>query len=173
MPVPSKEQSIVARKATKKRKSATEMKPPAAKKANIDPPVVDLAGEVDDAESSSEDMTSVSQPSPSVSAPSNSKRKRPGGPKKKSNVWKFFSEEKETNITRCCTCSYELTPAGHTGNAVAHLKNNHSEVFADFRKQEKCRKEAEKKKQPSVLTTLVQPKIKFESLDPYPISHPR
>ena len=173
IPVPSKGQSSVAQKATKKRKRATGIGTPAPKRTNTDPLVINLAGEAgdtDDADSSADDTGSAPQPFVSQS---HMKRKRPGGPKKKSSVWKFFTEDKKTNVTCCSNCVYELLPAGHTGNAVKHLKVHHADVFNEFRKLEKIRKEAEKVQSSKTSTALVQPKIKFESSDPYPVTHPR
>ena len=110
----------------------------------------------------------IPQTSSSSTDRSPAKRKRSGGPKKSSAVWGFYSDEKNPGFTTCIACPYDLTPAGHTGNAVTHIRNNHYDLYEIYESQEQRRKEklAEQHHKSNGTNKLVQPRIRFKSSDP-------
>ena len=137
----------------------------------MNPPVVNLASDDEENEPAADDTTSV-LPSASISSQhgqSTTKRRHFGGPKKKSSVWNFLSKNEAGDVVCCASCDYVLTPSGHTGNAVTHLKNIHADTFTEYEREEKARKKKKKKTESAGKTKLlVQPKIKFQSSDPHP-----
>ena len=81
----------------------------------------------------------------------------------------FFSKNEAGDVVCCASCDYVLTPLGHTGNAVTHLRNNYADNYFEYTEEETGRKEKETRNETAGKTkVLVQPKIKFQSSDPHP-----
>ncbi|GAU95209.1 hypothetical protein RvY_06865-2 [Ramazzottius varieornatus] len=153
-------------KGAKKKLPPERGKVPVAAAIAASPPVIDIA-ETDDG-SDSEDESSR-PPSTSSFSRFSQKRKLPGGQKKASAVWQYYTEDAETGTSTCKSCNHEAKPAGNTGNAVSHLKNRHPDAFAKYEEQEKLRKDLKKKEQdkPATGIAMIQSKLKFESSNPY------
>ncbi|GAV01983.1 hypothetical protein RvY_12605 [Ramazzottius varieornatus] len=160
-------QELYYRKGAKKKLPPERGKAPVAAAIAASPPVIDIA-ETDDG-SDSEDESSRPH-STSSSSRFSQKRKQPGGQKKASAVWQYYTEDAETDTSTCKSCNHEAKPAGNTGNAVSHLKNRHPDGFAKYEEQEKLRKDLEKKKKqdkPATGIAMILSKLKFESSNPY------
>ena len=159
---------------TKKRSHAVQEKKHKDGKATavVKPTVIVIGNDGQISDSSDDDVgTSPSrQPLSSSTISLTTKRKRSTGPKRQSTAWHFYSNDKTTGVTTCTACPYEVTPTGHTGNAVSHLRNNHQDLFEDYQNQEERRKEILKKPKQKL---FIQPTIKFVSSDPYPPENPR
>ncbi|GAU91842.1 hypothetical protein RvY_04021 [Ramazzottius varieornatus] len=134
----------------------------------VSPAIIDIVSSDEGSESSDDDeAASVSLLLALFTKPL-VKRQRSSGPKKKSTVWSFYVSDGEKGTTTCLACTYVVTPDGHTGNAVSHLRNNHKDVFLEFEETERVRKvTAEKHVRSTSAKTFFQPQIRSESSDPY------